>query len=81
MGSLYKTHGGSPSSFGASNPALGLPCGSGLLADFPVHDPDPVQIPFGSYTSANEFWSRLFPVAYATCLDDKDIEALDFIAP
>jgi len=64
------------------NPALGLPCGSGaFMSGLQFESLVPEPIPFGSLDSAKEFWSRLLPVACASQLDGKDIEAMDFVAP
>jgi hypothetical protein len=65
--------------------ALGFPCGgSVMISEFPLFNGNttPEQAPFGSYSSAKEFWSRLFPVAAcASDVDPREVQALDFIAP
>eukprot|EP00191_Tetraselmis_sp_GSL018_P021195 CAMPEP_0177585320 /NCGR_PEP_ID=MMETSP0419_2-20121207/4418_1 /TAXON_ID=582737 /ORGANISM="Tetraselmis sp., Strain GSL018" /LENGTH=792 /DNA_ID=CAMNT_0019075021 /DNA_START=442 /DNA_END=2820 /DNA_ORIENTATION=+ len=68
---------------GADDPLLGLPCGAPvLMPELPRQSPArPKGLPFGSQEDAEEFWSRLFPVACATQLEGRDIEALDLIAP
>jgi len=67
----------------SENLCEGLPCSDGadMMADFPLFTghKTPEQAPFGSYSSAQEFWSRLFPVA--AIVDESDMQALDFIAP